>query len=314
MRNPMHSIKLFLFGLLCALPVTALGGIDNDDLPGNSTWYFHADFKEMRSTMGGKSLWLWLDDEVFDEVRDDAGIDLSKEVDYMTAYATPEAGAVFVMEGNISQETRDKAMVAAASAERFDTLKHGKKVYYFVQGDGHHRGDDIDIDGIDNEGYFSFAVDGKLIAASNEEQLKALLDNGGKISGERGHNGALFVLTAERSLIQAGMDADGFDRGDDEDGGFKSNIMRNTKHAALMIADVAGKIAIEAQLVTEEPEMAESLASIVRGLIALGSFSNDMEPQVAEFLRSTKVNVNDTALKVSVTLTPEAIVSALEDA
>ena len=264
----------------------------------------------MRSTEGGKSLWVWLDAEVFDDVRDDAGIDLSTEADYITAYSTPENGAVFVLEGDISQETKDKTMVAAAAANRFETLKHKGKTYYYIEGDGDN---DVDLDGVGNQGYFSFDVKNKLIAASNKEQMQALLDNGGKITGSRSHDGALFVLTAERSLIQAGMDTNSFED-DDEDGGFKSNIMRNTKNAALMIADVAGQIAIEAQLVTEEPEMAESLASIVRGLIALTAFSADMEPEISNFLKSTKVSVTDNMLKVSVTLSPDALVSALDDA
>ncbi len=60
--------------------------------------------------------------------------------------------------------------------------------------------------------------------------------------------------------------------------------------------------------------MAQSLASIVRGLIALSAFSDNMEPEIAEFLRSTKVDVVDNMLKVSVTLSPEIVVSALEEA
>ena len=306
----MRSFKIVLACLLISFPVVALGGIDSDDLPSTSTWYFHADFEEMRSSDGGQSLWAWLDDEVFDDVRDDAGIDLSTEADYITAYSTPETGVVFVLEGDITQETKDKTMVAAASAERFDTLTHKGKTYYYVEGDDNI---DVDVEGIDKRGYFSFAVKNKLIAANNKAQMQTLLDNGGKITGSKSHDGALFVLTAERSLIQAGIDTEDFED-DGEDGGFKSNIMRNTKHAALMIADVAGQIAIEAQLITEEPEMAESLASIGRGLIALAAFSDDMEPAVTNFLRSTKVNVNDNMLKVSVTVSPEEIVSALDDA
>ena len=311
MRNfKLIAATIIVATIMVLVPLAALGGINSDDLPSTSTWYFHADFEEMRSSEGGKNLWVWLDDEVFEDVRDDAGIDLSSEADFITAYSTPESGVVFVLEGDLTQETKDKTMVAAASAERFDTLKYKGKTYYYVEGDGDV---DVDVDGIDNQGYFSFGVKNKLIAASNEEQLKELLDNGGKITGSQSHDGALFVLTAERSLIQAGMDTEGFDVGD-EDGGFKSNILRNTKHAALMIADVAGQIAIEAQLITEEPEMAESLASIVRGLVALVAFSDDMEPEISEFLRNTKVNVSDNMLKVSVTVSPEAVVSALDDA
>lgn len=308
----MRSIKIVLVCLLISFPLVALGGIDGDDLPSTSTWYFHADFKEMRSSDGGRSLWIWLDDEVFDDIHDDAGIDLAAEADRVTAYSTTEFGAVLVLEGNISQETKDKTLVAAATAEKFDTLKYKGKTYYYVQGDGDIDTGNASIDGLGRQIYFSFAVKNKLIAATNEKQLHTLLDSGGKIVGDRSHNGALFVLTAERSLIQAGMDTDSFD--DDDDGGFKSNILRNTKHAALMIADVAGKIAIEAQLITDKPEMAESLASIVRGLIAMAAFSGEMDPEINEFLQNTKVDVTDNQLKVSVTLTPEAIVSVLDDA
>jgi hypothetical protein len=310
----MRSIKIVIFCLLFAFPVVALG-FESDDLPSTSTWYFHADFEEMRSSEGGMGLWVWLDDEVFDDVREDVGIDLSEEADHITAYSTPESGVVFVLEGNLKQETKDKALVAAATAKRFDTLKHNGKTFYYIEGDDDgFNGGNVSIDGVDNQGYFSFAIKNKLVAASNLEQMKVLLDNGGKIKGSKSHDGALFVLTAEKSLIQAGMDTDGFSDDDDEEGGFKSNIMRNTKQAALMIADVAGMIAIEAQLITEEPEMADSMASIVRGLIALGMFSDDMEPEVAEFLRSTRVEVDDKVLKVSVTLSPEVLTSALDEA
>jgi hypothetical protein len=309
----MRSFKVILAFLLFSFPAIALGGIDSDDLPSTSTWYLHVDFDEMRSSDGGRSLWVWLDDEVFDDVEDEAGIDLSAEADLITAYSTPESGVVFILEGNLSQETKDKTLAAAASAERFDTLKHKGKTYYYIEGDDNV---DVDVDGIDNQGYFSFAVKNKLIAASNEDQLKALLDNGGKITGSKSHDGALFVLTAERSLIQAGMDTESMEgmEDDGEGGGFKSNILRNTKHAALMIADVAGQIAIEAQLITDKPESAESMASIVRGLLALTAFSDDMDPEISNFLRSTKVNVSENILKVSVTVSPEAVVMALDDA
>ncbi len=309
----MHKFKLIAVCILGFFPVAALGGIDGDDLPSTSTWYFHADFKEMRSSDGGKSLWIWLDGEVFDDVRNDAGIDLAAEADRITAYATSELGLVFVLEGNISQETKDKALVAAAAGERFETLKYKGKTYYYVEGDGEIDSGNASIDGLGKQMYFSFAIKGKLIAASNKGQLQTLLDSGGKIVGDKSHDGALFVLTAEHSLIQAGMDTESIDT-EDDDGGFKSNILRHTRHVALMIADVAGKIAIEAQLITEEPEMAESLASIVRGLIAMAAFSGEMEPEVTEFLQNTKVKVVGNQLKVSVTLSPEVILTALDEA
>ena len=44
-----------------------------------------------------------------------------------------------------------------------------------------------------------------------------------------------------------------------------------------MMAAAADKLALEATLMTTEPEMAESLASVVRGLISLMSFNDEMD-------------------------------------
>ncbi|MCH7980072.1 MAG: hypothetical protein IID59_01090 [Proteobacteria bacterium] len=306
----MRYLKLVTACILFLSPAMAFGGIDADDLPSATTWYVHVDFREMQSSTAGKSLWDWLDGEVFEEIRDDAEIDVATEVDRITAYATDENGVVFVLEGAISQATKDKVLAAAAGARKFDMLKYQRKTYYFVERDEDDN-NDIDIDGFNNELYFSFAVNNKLIAATSEQQLQAMLANGGKIAGSKSHNGALFILTAERSLIQAGMDTEGFD---EEEGGFKSNILRNTNHAAILVADIADNIVVEAQLTTAEPEMAESLASIVRGLVAITAFSDDLDPNLSATLRSIKVDVTDNKLKVSVIVSPEVIKAAMDEA
>ena len=306
----MRYLKLVTACILFLSPALAFGGIDADDLPSATTWYFHADFREMQSSTAGKSLWDWLDGEIFIDIRDDAEIDLAVEADRITAYATDENGVVFVLEGKISQTTKDKALVAAASAKKFDTLKYKGKTYYFVERE-EDEDHDIRIDGVNNEVYFSFAIKNKLIAATSEQQLQAMLANGGKIAGSKSHNGALFILTAEKSLIQAGLDTEGFD---EEKGGFKSNILRNTNHAAILVADIADNIVVEAQLTTEEPEMAESLASIVRGLVAIAAFSDDLDPKIITTLRSTKVIVKDNKLKVSVIVSPEIIKAVMDEA
>ena len=138
-----------------------------------------------------------------------------------------------------------------------------------------------------------------------------MLESKGKLPRRDTASGTLIVLSAEKSLIQAGMHADQID--DDGDGGWESNILRNTEQVAVMIADVAGKIAVETQLIAKQPEMAESLASIVRGLISLTMFSDDMNPDVAQFLQGTSVDVDGSILKISVSMDPEAVVAVLDD-
>jgi hypothetical protein len=59
--------------------------------------------------------------------------------------------------------------------------------------------------------------------------------------------------------------------------------------------------------------MAESLASIVRGLISLAMFSEEMDPEVSEFLKGTTVAVDGSSLRIKLALDPESVVVALDD-
>jgi len=305
MRLLRNLVILFLF----LAPVVALSALRPGDLPESSKWYFHIDFKEMRSSEAGQHLYAWLQDEVFEDIRDDAGIDLDKEADFVTAFATEDDGMVVVIEGDISQDTEDRLLAMGAASGSLDRFGSGNNAFFHIKDDDDDEGNvDIDIDSFDDGAYFSFAVKNKLLVTSTREKMEALLADKGRIKTVKSEKGALFVLNAERNLMQAGARAG--DLGDNLD--WDSNILRNTEQAALLIADKAGKIAIEAQLVTTEAEMAESLASIVRGLISLQVFNDEMDPEIASFLQNTSVDVIDNKLTISVALDPEVVVAAIE--
>lgn len=299
---------LLILGL--AWPSIAAAGIADTDLPADSSWYFHTDLKEMRSSEAGRELHAWLDREVFAELRSEIGIDLSKEADRVTAYSSGDDNVVFVLEGNIQPVSKDKLMAIAAGADEFATLSHRKMPYHFVRGDIESKSDDIEIDGFTDGAYFSFAIDDKLIATSTEAGMQELLENRGKVAGSRSHKGSMFVLTAERSLVQAGVNADDLSDGDN---GWDSSFLKNAKQVALLVADAGGKIAIEAQMIAADAEKANALASIARGLIALQAFSEDMEPQIRNILQNTSIDVADTMLKLSLALDPSVVVATLDD-
>jgi hypothetical protein len=308
----MQISKVLIAGVLLILPGLAVAAVAADGVPATSTWYFHADFEQMRSSDGGKHLYGWLQREVFEDVRDDAGIDLDREADRVTAFADEQNGAVVLVEGNISQESKDKLLALAAGAESLETFEHKGKSFYFAEGEGHEHDDgDIEIDSFDNGVYFTFALKNRLLATSTRDKMESLLANNGKMPRHKTANGTLIVLSAEKSLIQAGMKADRIEA--DGDGGWESNILRNTEQVAVLVADVAGKIALETQLIAKQPEMAESLASIVRGLISLTAFSDDMDPEISEVLQGTSVDVDGAKLKISVAVDPEMLIAALDD-
>lgn len=306
----MRNLKLL--AVIVFLGIPAMTQADLGGIPDSATWYFHADFDAMRNGKAGRSIYDWLDAEVFEEIRSEIGIDFDKEAERLTAFSAADEGPVILFDGKISQDTRDKIVAIAAVDGELQTFKSSGKAYYFFDGgdDDADAGDiDIDIDSLEKEAYVSVALKNKVLITNTQDQMKALLANDGKIKSEKNDKGALFVLRAERSLIQAGVKAEEID----DDDGWDSNILKNTKQLAVLMADLGDKLGIEALLMTNEPEMANSLASIVRGLISLQAFNDEMDAEVAAVLQSTKVDVSGSTLKLSLSLNPDTVVSALED-
>ena len=227
----MLVLRLIFFVLLFCVPLTAHPGVTVSDFPGNTVWYAHADLEQMRTSDSGKDLYRWLDGEVFIEIHEEIGIDVGKETDRITAFADSEHGSVIIVEGPVSKESRDKVLAIAAVETELKLLKSGGKNYYRFGDTDAESG--TDLDALEDGGFFSFDVKDKVIVTSTEGQMKTLLKSNGKLAGMGNHSNALFVLTADKSLVQAGLKTD--ELADDDDD-WDSNILRNTEQAALLSA------------------------------------------------------------------------------
>lgn len=303
----MHILKLSAAALLLALAPLLQAEMPN--LPATATWYFHADLDAMRDGKAGRHLYDWMDAGVFREILAETGIDVGKETSRMTAFANAGDGPVVLIEGAVSQETRDKvlALATARSAGKLQTFKSSGKTYYFFDGKGDDR--DVEIGSLEDAAYLSFALPNKVVVTGSEQQMQSLLASNGRIDAGKPDAGALFVLRADRGLVQAGVNAEELD----DDGDWDSNILRNTRQVALLLADLGDKLGFEAQLLTDEAEMANAMASIVRGVISLQAFNDDIDPELKSTLAGTTVDVEGTRLKIALALDPKVVVAALED-
>lgn len=299
----MHLVRLILCILFIGLPVTAAAEISKGDLPA-ARWYAHIDLVEMRSSDAGKQLYAWLEDEVFDELREEVGFDVDKEADVITAMATPDNGMLLVVDGNFSQQTQDRIIAVGAAASEFNMLEHDGNTYYQLG----EVSDDPDRTSFENAAFLSVAIQNKLIVTSSEQRMQEMFSNNGRFPGNYDDDGTLMVLRGEKSLVQAGMQTN--EIGDDL--GWDSNMLRNTRQLALLISDKKGLLAVEAQLEANEESMAKSLASVVRGLISLQAFSDDMDPQLSKFLSGTIVDVDGATLTVKIELDPDVLIAAID--
>ena len=309
----MRAPRIFFFLLLFSFPLHAGAAVSAEDLPGDTIWYMHADLAQLRTTESGKGISEWLDAEVIVEIHEEIGVDLNSEVDSITAYSDATNGTVILIEGPVTKETQDKLLALAVLEGDVDTREYDGKTYYFV-GDEEEsdNGDSDPFEDLEDSTYFSFGIKNKAIVASSENQLKAMLDNGGEIVGGQSHDGALFVLTADVSFVQAGLRTNGL-ADEDDDGDWESSILRNTEQAALLIADRSGQIAIEAQLTSKDPKMAQSIGGIVNGLISLQAFNTELGPEVRSLIENTKVEVNENVLTINTVIDPALVVKVLND-
>ncbi|MEX2122582.1 MAG: hypothetical protein WD795_01730 [Woeseia sp.] len=281
-------------------------------LSGDTVWYLHADLQELRDASSGKHIYQWLEDEVFTDIREDLGIDLGKEANSVTAFSDKALGTVIVVDGAISKTTSDKLLALAATDARLETRTHGGKTYYHADRKGSRSHNNRSFDDLEESAWFSFDVKGKVIVASDQNQMQALLESGGRIAGNQSHPGALLVLTADKSYVQAGARTAAF-MDDDDDGGWDSNILRNTELVALLVSDRDGLLAVEAQLVSHEPRMAQSLGGIINGLISLQTLNPDLDPEILSLIQNTKVEVKDKVLSINAVINPEMVIGMLED-
>ena len=109
----MRNFKILFVGFWLAFP--SLAAADAGALPGDSAWYFHLDLDRMRKEPASQSLYAWVQGEVFDDLKEDSGVDISEELDQLTAYSTVDQGPVFLFEGDLSQVTEDRIMAMGGS-------------------------------------------------------------------------------------------------------------------------------------------------------------------------------------------------------
>ena len=312
----MRYLKILIIGLLLVAP--GLAAAKAADIPGSAVWYFHIDLAQMRDEGPGQTVYSWLQDEAFSDVKEESGVDLGKELDSLTAFSLDGEGPVVLFEGKISQDTKDKIMTFVATGGDLEPKKASGKTYFHFEGTEDGEGMDysdsnleIQLESLEDEAWISLAIKNKVLITGSEEQMRAMLANNGKIAGSGSHKGALLVLTAEKAMLQAGMNSASL--GDDGDSGWDSNILRNTEQVAFMMAAAANKLALEAKLITSEPEMAESLASVVRGLISLMAFSDDMDAEAIAMLQGTKVEAKGNSLSISLAIDPDLMVRTISD-
>lgn len=302
-----RSSKFFALLLLLLAPLLGPAQVSADDVPTDAIWYMHANLALMRTTDSGRGLYAWFEEEAGAELKKEFDVDLTAEIDRLTAFSHSIDSAALIVEGPLSETLRQKLMAVAVLKGNVEEREHRGAAYFaFEEAGAAHGNDDAGI------GFFTFDVDGKLLVAMQEAQLKALMDDDGRLPAAETHDDAMFVFSADNSYVQAGMQPGRFaaQYGDDD---WNSHILRNTEQALLFVSDESGAVAIDARLKSADAEMTQSIGNIVSGLISLQAFNDELDAPLVQVLNNTKVEVAEQVLSVSTVIEPAVLMQILED-
>ena len=165
--------------LILGLPAATAASIE---VPTSANWYFYLDLQQMRESDAGLPLYRWLQDEVFEDVREDTGVDIDRELERLTSYSVGDKGGVLILDGNFSQATRDKVMAFIASDGDIALQKSDGKTYYHVAGDPdaddvQYRSGNIafNVEAPGGESWISMDLDNRLVVTSTEQQMQSML-------------------------------------------------------------------------------------------------------------------------------------------
>ncbi len=307
------SIKL-LIRMFLVLPVmfslasTGFADMARDDLPQDVQWYAHADFKEMEGSVTGKYILDFLDKEVFSEVRDETGIDLRKDLEAALVFGgrSKRDGAV-VLYGKISDRNRTKINALMELYGEYEReVRKGTEVFSLDKRSKSGDDDSDDMFADSRTTYLAFGKRNQTMITQNRGQLDAFVEAGGRVRQGRQapQAGSLLVLQADRSLVKAGMNAGA---GIAEGENWNSNILRHMERIALVLADQAGNAAIDVELVTNKPELAESIKNILQGLISIKALDQDEDPEVLALLRSIRLELAGACIRARMVMDPEKL-------
>ena len=245
----------------CALLMIGAAGqsadaASTDQLPDDAQWYLHVDLDAMRKSPVGRELYSWLDQEVFEDLRDDADFDPNKELDSVVAYSNSQGHATALLTGKLRQASKDKLLAAMTASGSLQIEKQGGIDYYRV--------DDLNLENteldIDQETlFFSFDRDNTIVFST---RLDDMIDATRGNAKRRGEKGTLLRLSAERSLLQAGLDAAAL--GENASERWNSGMFRQARQLAFVFSERKGNADLRLRVTADDQQTTDSLAAVVR--------------------------------------------------
>lgn len=294
-------------GLFAGLHVgTASAEISPQDIPPDSKWYIHVSLAAMENNEAGATVLDWLNDEVTDEIEEDTGLQPLEEVDEVLLYGDGDENFVMRIVGELSDEALERIREQIDSVDDVTTRNDGWGEYYiFEDADREMQIDSGEVNINTDTIYASMARDNALIVTSNADLLAA------EVRGVRGGNNNVLILDGPNPFIQIGVNTDELGASGTFD--FDSDLLRKTSKVALMIGSTGDAFDFQTLITATDPQVTDSMANIVRGLIGLQTLSGEIPQPVSDIINSLRVESDSTGMSIKAYVAPDQLKALLED-
>jgi hypothetical protein len=259
----------------------------------------------MRDTSVGRQIYDWLSKKILEELREDTGFDADNELDAVTAFSDDAGIGTLILEGDISQDSRDKLLAAIEMGADLSTGAAGNRDYYEI------REVDIDKGDLVIEGdtlYMSFARRNAVVVSTTLDGMKRALN----AKPRRNRGKALLVLAADKSLMQAGVDTVALGHGNGR-GPWNSGLLREAREVAFVLSDRGGDADMAVRITANDPRTTDSLAAIVRGLVGLQALAEDQDPNVTRLLSSLQIETDSAGMTLALRVAPDVLRAVIDN-
>lgn len=293
-------------GLLPGGAPTAQNLTQQDLLPG-AQWYVHVNARLLRESALTAPFYDESLGEAFADIREEMGVDLGRDITAITVFgsASPGRDTAVVLHGRLGGDNRARLDELASTAGHFVEHDYGGARYIEVSGIG-------DSPGSVRAGQalmIHYGADKTLISTSESTMHRLLDPAGDAVVVEPDNPDTLLVLQADRSLVQAGMDA----RNLDLNGHWNSSLLNNVERAMAVVSERNGGLGIQLQVLTADEATATYVQNILQGLISLKALSGDDDPAMAELLNRLDLKTSARQVLLEVDISPELAAKIVDE-
>ncbi|MEL6302135.1 MAG: hypothetical protein AAFV47_13430 [Pseudomonadota bacterium] len=293
----MRFLIVSLSLLLGSIAGLAGAEISNRDIPPDANWYIYVGMEALRDSDAGAEVLSWIDEDVTSDMERDFGIRITEDTDSVFLYGDGDENFALRLLADFSDETVSKLKAEVLSNDNTTTKKAAWGEYFVIQD----LEDELDIDtgevNIETDTIYVNFDDGKAIyIASTLEHLA------NEVKGIRGGNNNILVLDGRKPFLQIGVNTDELDADGDFD--FDSDLLRQTSKVALTVGSVRDAFDIHTRITATDPEVTESMANIVRGLISLRMLSSEIPDSLSRVIDKLKVESDSSGMSIRLSVTP----------